>query len=226
MLIVPPPAAEQIVQILLSRFGTVLRRVRIAPVGLAPDRIDRVVLFPVALQRLFFLGLYNNCLSLTGAILCIWAYLRLRARVSSGAGVVLATLLLLTLGCQASGWMEAVVALGTMELTETGLRWRDGERGWPLVRRPAVTVLCGAPGAALFALFALWGPGDRHVTYGPRSARPSDRGFSRRSVRPDRTVDSPGQSRPGADADPALALSRRIITASGYRTRPIWARSI
>ena len=165
MLFVPPLAAEQIVQILC------LVSVPLAAL-LALRRLGRettwlaLFFFPVALQRMFFLGLYNYCLSLSGFLLCIWAYLRLRASFSIGDHVLLAAFLVVTLACQAAGWMEAMLALGVMTLAEVAVRWRAGEPAWPLMRLPSAMMLSCTPGLMLFAVYVLWGSGDRHVVYG------------------------------------------------------------
>ena len=166
MEIVSPLTAERVVQVLCVISIPLAARLTLR--RLDPDSgWIALFFFPVALERMFFLGLYNYCLSVTGCILCIWAYLRLRARVSVGNAAVLTALLLLTLACQAAGWLEAVLALGTMTATEAWLRWRAGEPSPAIMRSPIATLACLIPGALLFVPFALLGPGDRHVAYGP-----------------------------------------------------------
>jgi hypothetical protein len=166
MLVVPPLVSEQIIQIvclvsipLAARL--VLRRLNPDAGWLA------LFFFPVALQRMFFLGLYNYCLSLTGCILCIWAYLRLRQRSSIGDVALLTALLVVTLACQAAGWMEAALAIGTMVVMESLHRLRAREPVSAMLRVPVAVAVSLAPGAILFLLFALLSPGDRHVAYGP-----------------------------------------------------------
>jgi hypothetical protein len=164
MLIFPPLVTEQIVQIiclvsvpLAARM--VLRRLRPDAGWLA------LFFFPVALQRMFFLGLYNYCLSLSGCVLCVWAYLRLRQRTSVGNGALLAMLLIVTLGCQAAGWMEAALAIGTMAGIEALLAWLAREPLRETLRVPIAAAISLAPGTILFVLYALLSPGDRHVAY-------------------------------------------------------------
>lgn len=166
MLIVPPLVAEQTLQIVC--LVSVPLAARLTLQRLSPDAgWISLFFFPVALQRLFFLGLYNFCLSLTGCILCIWAYLRLRERASFANIAILALMLLVTLACQASGWMESVVAIGAMVTTESVLRLVAGERALVVTRLPALTLASLAPGAALFALFALQNVGNHDFFYGP-----------------------------------------------------------
>ncbi|HVZ07702.1 hypothetical protein [Rhodopila sp.] len=152
MLILSPAVAEQTIQILC--IGGVplagwllLRRLHPSAGWLA------LLLFPVALQATFLMGLYNYSLSISFCLLSIWAYLRLRERATAGAALLLAFLLLVTLASQAPGWIEAIAAIGTMTGVETGLRWLHGRnagamspgasRGKPL-REP----LAKSPGAA------------------------------------------------------------------------------
>ena len=166
MLIFPPLVTEQITQIIC--LVSVLLAARLTLRRLAPGAgWLALFFFPVALQRMFFLGLYNYCLSLTGCILCIWVYLRLRERTSATNIIALAAILVVTFACQASGWMEAALAIGTMVLTESWLQLRAGERIRAIAKLPVAALLSLAPGVVLFLLFALLGPGDRHVTYGP-----------------------------------------------------------
>jgi hypothetical protein len=166
MLIVPPLVAEQILQILC--LISVILAARLLLLRLAPDSgWIALFFFPVALERMFYLGLYNFCLSVTGCILCIWAYLRLRDRMSLANGAVLAGMAIVTLASQASGWLEAGLAIGTMAVTESLLQLRADETKRGFLRLPMAALASLVPSALLFMLFALWAPGDHHVTYGP-----------------------------------------------------------
>src|SRR3954453_16904028 len=72
MLVFPPLAAEQVLQILCVVSLPVAARLTLR--RLSPDAgWIALFFFPVALQRMFFMGLYNFCLSMTGCLLCIWA---------------------------------------------------------------------------------------------------------------------------------------------------------
>jgi len=166
MWIVPPLTAEQIVQGLC--LVSVPLAARLTLRRLAPESAwIALFFFPVALQRLFFLGLYNYCLSLTGALLCVWGYLRFRERGSIASGVLLSGLLFGTCACQAAGWIEAVLAIATMASIDAWLRWRAGEGVRAVIRQPAAVLSGMLPGIMLFGVYVLLGPGDGRIVYGP-----------------------------------------------------------
>ena len=118
-----------------------------------------VFFIPVALQRMFFLGLYNFQLSLIGCLLCLWAWVGLRDRPGVGRSVVLGVMLLLTLACQAVGWLEAGVAIAAMLAVDSLTRRFD-------LSRIAATCLACLPSVALFALFARNSVGGEELSYG------------------------------------------------------------
>ena len=123
--------------------------------------------FPVALQRLFYLGLYNFVLSMAGFLLCLWAWLRLREQPGPGRAAVLGALLLLTLACQASGWIEAqaaILAMLTVEALATVLRHGAGQSR--VLRVAVATGLATLPSLVLFAVFAASAVGDARTQYG------------------------------------------------------------
>lgn len=166
MLIFPPLVTEQIIQIVC--LVSVPLAARLVLRRLDPDAgWLALFFFPVALQRMFFLGLYNYCLSLSGCILCIWAFLRLRERISVVNIALLMVLLVVTQACQAAGWMEAALAIGTMIVVEMLSRLRAREPLWDIFRLPVAAAVSVAPGMILFLVYALLAPGDRHVAYGP-----------------------------------------------------------
>ena len=153
--IMPPAAAEATVQALCllgpPLAGLLLLR-RLSPHAgwLA------LFLIPLALQRLFFAGLYNYCLSFAGALLCLAAFLRLREHASLARLAVLAGLLLLTLACQAFGWLAAGLAIVLLLLA-------DSRGGW---RLRLAAALAAAPGLLLFLGFAMNPGPDRLIAYG------------------------------------------------------------
>ena len=166
MLLVPPLASEQIIQILC--IVSVILAARLVLRRLAPGSgWIALFFFPVAFERMFYMGLYNFCLSVTGCILCIWAFLRLRERRSLANGAVLGALAVVTLASQASGWLEAGLAIGTLTVTEALLQLRAGNPPRSVIRLPAAAAASLAPGAVLFVLFMLLTTGDQHITYGP-----------------------------------------------------------
>lgn len=166
MLIVPPLVAEQILQVVCLVSIPLVARLTLR--RLAPDAGWLALFFiPVALQNMFFMGLYNYCLSVTFCLLSIWAFLRLRNSLRVGDGVLLAIFLLIAFASQASGWMEAVVAIGTIVATDTVLRVYSGGSIRSAGRLPAATVAAMLPGLALFLAFMSTATGDRVVVYGP-----------------------------------------------------------
>jgi hypothetical protein len=163
--LLPPLAAEQALQAIcilsVPLAGWLLLR------RISPDRgWLAVFLIPVAMQRMFYLGLYNFCLSTAGFFLCLWAYLLLRQRASTVRALLLALLLLLTLVCQAFGWIAAMTAIGAMALSTTVARQRRRE---PLAHWLRDVVWVGAamlPGLGLFGMFLLQGASERGIEYG------------------------------------------------------------
>jgi hypothetical protein len=166
MLLFPPLVAEQIVQALCLLSIPLTARLTLRRLAPGSGWIA-LFFFPVALQRMFYMGLYNYCLSLTGCILCVWAFLRLRERRSVGNCILLAALLLVTLACQASGWMEAVVAVGTMSAFDIAWRFHHGETFRSALHLSAITLLTVIPGLLLFVRFAFAARGPHLTYYGP-----------------------------------------------------------
>lgn len=78
----------------------------------------------IAFHRLFFYGLYNFSLSMSGCLLCLWAYVRLRDSPGLGSAAALAGLLVLTLLCHAGGWMQAELGVAALAGTELLLALR------------------------------------------------------------------------------------------------------
>jgi hypothetical protein len=165
MKLLPPLAAEQALQAIcvlsLPLAGlAVLRRISPAAGVLA------VFFIPLAFQRLFFLGLYNFSLSMTGCLLAIWGYLFLRTRFSLARGMPLALILVATLACHPAGWMEAVIAVGTMAAADGAIQLkRTG--GIAHALRDIVTVAAAAfSSLVLFAYFLISGTGKSQIIYG------------------------------------------------------------
>ena len=165
MLIVPPLVAEQLLQVLC--LVSIPLAARLTLRRLAPDAGWLALFFiPVALQNMFFMGLYNYCLSVTFCLLSIWAFLRLQGSLRVSDGVMLGLFLLIAFASQASGWIEAVVAIGTIVTTDTALRMYSGESARSAVRLPAATLAAMLPGLVLFVAFMMTATGERVVVYG------------------------------------------------------------
>ncbi len=122
--------------------------------------------FPVALQKLFYLGLYNFSLSVVGFLLSLWAWLRLRERPGAGRTVVLSAMLLLTLACQASGWMEALAAILAIMTVEALAALRVATGLQDVRRLVGATALATLPSLGLFVAFAATAGGGAAMIYG------------------------------------------------------------
>ena len=119
--------------------------------------------FPLGLHQLFFLGLYNYCLSVTGFLLSMAALLWMQKRAGIWRAAAPAGALYFSYFSHASGFLAAMLALGVLTALSLVAAWRTGRaRPWGAlglhVRHAAVllsplplVVLAygGAPGAAL-----------------------------------------------------------------------------
>jgi hypothetical protein len=160
----PPATAEQVLQLVCVLSVPLAARLTLQRLSPGAGWLA-LFFFPVALQRLFFLGLYNFCLSVTGCLLCIWALLGLRRQISWSGAATLVALLLLTLACQASGWIAAALALGVLSGADAIRRLLAGQNLWRAVQWPAVAAACLVPSLLLFVRSA--GGGDGLLEYGP-----------------------------------------------------------
>ncbi len=159
---VPPPVAEQIVQLVCVLSLPLAGRLTLR--RLSPDAgWLALFFFPVALQRMFFLGLYNYCLSLTGFLLCIWVFLPLRESSSPLRLTALTLMLVVTQACQAAGWIVAAATIGTIAAAD--IIGNGGRR-----RHMARTAATLIPGAILFAAFVLRGDPSAGTAYGASAA--------------------------------------------------------
>ena len=180
MLVLPPLVAETALQILILAALPLAAWLTLGRCGQGAGWLA-LFFFPIALQRLFFLGLYNFCLSLIGLLLCVWAYLRLREAVLTDAPrrdgappatgfrwieasvparmAQLAVLSLLTFASHVSGWMAAALAVGTMVLVETAMRLRTGEAPSGILRLPVAVALALLPALLPAGLFLLQASG-------------------------------------------------------------------
>jgi hypothetical protein len=150
MAVFEPLAAENVLQIVCMVSVPLAARLLLGRIE--PEARWLAVFFiPVGLQRMFFLGLYNFSLSVTGFLLCLWAYLRLRESRRPGDAVLLGTLSLLTLGCHAGGWSEACLAVGVLLWAEAALRWRWGAPWDGLQRVAGLTALAAVPSVVAMA---------------------------------------------------------------------------
>jgi hypothetical protein len=161
--VLPPLAAEQALQ-LLCLLGIPVAA-RLVLVRIEPGAAWLALFcFPLAMQRMFFLGLYNFSLSLVLALLCLAAWLSLRQRPALWRAVLVGLLALLCFAAQVSGWIAALVALGTLAGIETLRRLGAGEAPRSAFGPLLLLLACLAPGLLLFLGFL--GQGEGGMAYG------------------------------------------------------------
>jgi hypothetical protein len=163
--VLPPLATEQALQLLILLGIPLAARLALGRLGPGAGWLALFFL-SVALQRLFYMGLYNYCLSVLGLLLSLWAWLRLRERTSAGFTVLLALLGLATLASHLSGWLAVMLTIGILAGVEALLRLLAREPPAAALCLPALTALALLPGIALAGLFALQATDVQEVRYG------------------------------------------------------------
>ncbi|MEJ8810650.1 hypothetical protein WKW77_06190 [Variovorax ureilyticus] len=122
--------AESIVQLLCLLAPTIaawcaLRAIRRDNAWLA------IFVFPLSLNQLFFLGLYNYCLSTAVFFLVVAAFWKLQEARSLAWSVGLGALLSLELTTHAGGFVAAMAGVGALTAGHVALAWRR-ERAGPV----------------------------------------------------------------------------------------------
>ena len=157
-----PDIAESVVQILCL----------IAPVAacwFAIGRIDpknvwlAVFVLPLSINQMFFLGLYNHCLSTAAFFLAIGTYFWMVKAPSILRALALAVSLMLTFFCHASGFIMAFAGIATMAAVSCVIpAFRDGSAR-RAIRRQIYTLVALLAPLPLAVLFLASGPrsGDR-----------------------------------------------------------------
>jgi hypothetical protein len=152
MRILSPGVVESLVQILCL----------CGPIAAAYFAISRinpknawlsVFVLPISLNQLFFLGLYNDCISTAVFFLAIGTYFWMAKSPSLLRATVLSATLLLAFVCHASGFIMSVAGIGTFAGTAFLLRWRRERQLLPalLDQRYALgAILVPFPLAGLF----------------------------------------------------------------------------
>jgi hypothetical protein len=110
---------------------------------------------PLSLNQMFFLGLYNHCLSTAAFLLTIGAYFWMNTAPSIRRALVVSGALLLAFQCHASGFIMGVAGLGAMTAARFVLMMRRGygpaQAAWEL-RCTLLSLLVPIFLAALFAI--------------------------------------------------------------------------
>ncbi|KQX01549.1 hypothetical protein ASC94_02730 [Massilia sp. Root418] len=85
--------------------------------------------FPLGLHQLFFLGLYNYCLSVAGFLLSMAALLWMQKRPGAWRTAAPISALYVTYFSHAAGFLAAVLALAAMTALSLAAAWRTGRTG-------------------------------------------------------------------------------------------------
>ncbi|MBO9652095.1 MAG: hypothetical protein J7605_26600 [Variovorax sp.] len=120
--------AESVIQVLCLLAPTAaawlaLRTVRRDNAWLA------IFVFPLSLNQLFFLGLYNYCLSTALFFIAVAVYWKLQAARSIGWAVTLGLVLGLVLTTHAGGFVASMVGIGALAAAQVVLAWRRERAG-------------------------------------------------------------------------------------------------
>lgn len=137
-----PAITESIVQVLCS-LGVVasgwfaLRQVSAG----APATWLTLLVFPLALSRLFFFGTYNFCLSVAGFLLVIGAFLRLQRQSTLWSALLVGAMFYLAFFAHAAGFVAAGLALGVVVLAQIVEARRAGAPFGTILRAQRLNVL-------------------------------------------------------------------------------------
>ena len=108
---------------------------------------------PISFNQMFFLGLYNHCISTAAFFLVIGTYFWMMKAPSIARAAVLAATLVLTFFCHASGFLMSVAGIDTLAATQVLLSWIRHRRILPAVKEHWYTFLASAAPFPLAALF-------------------------------------------------------------------------
>lgn len=122
---VAPDVAEAVVQLAcllgpVAGMAALLQQFRRRQVWVA------LFAFPLGLHQLFFLGLYNYCLSVTGFLLSMAALLWMQKRAGAWRAAAPVAALYFTYFSHASGFLAAMLALGVLTMVSCAAAWRTG----------------------------------------------------------------------------------------------------
>jgi hypothetical protein len=87
-----------------------------------------IFVLPISLNQMFFLGLYNHCISTAAFFVAIGTYFWMRKSPSLLRAIAVSGSLMLAFVCHASGFIMSVAGIGTLAGTAFFLRWRRERR--------------------------------------------------------------------------------------------------
>jgi hypothetical protein len=87
-----------------------------------------IFVLPISLNQMFFLGLYNHCISTAAFFLAIGTYFWMSKSPSLPRALALSGTLILAFVCHASGFIMSMAGIGTLAGTAIVLQWRRERR--------------------------------------------------------------------------------------------------
>jgi hypothetical protein len=112
-----------------------------------------IFLLPLAFNQMFFLGLYNHCLSLAAFFLALGTYYWMNKSPSLLRAVALSGALILTFFCHASGFIMTFMGIGVITATAAAMDFARHRRIFQALRRQRfalAAMLAPLPLAAIF----------------------------------------------------------------------------
>lgn len=94
-----------------------------------------IFVLPISFNQMFFLGLYNHCMSTAAFFVVIGTYIWTMKSPTAGRAGCLAGSLVLAFFCHASGFLMSVLGIQTVIFTEMGLCWYREQRLMPTIRK-------------------------------------------------------------------------------------------
>jgi hypothetical protein len=147
-----PNVVESLIQILCLAGPTLAAWFAISKINPQNAWLSILVL-PISLNQMFFLGLYNHCISTAAFFLVLGTYFWMRKSPSFPRAIALCGCLILAFVCHASGFIMSVAGIATFVGTAFLLRCRRDHRILPALieqRYPLGAMLVAFPLAGWF----------------------------------------------------------------------------
>ncbi|MFC5864661.1 hypothetical protein ACFPT7_20300 [Acidicapsa dinghuensis] len=114
-----------------------------------------IFVFPISLNQMFFLGLYNHCMSTAAFFIAIGTYIWMMKAPSVKRALCLAGSLVLAFFCHASGFLMSVLGIQALIFTEIALCWYREQHLLPTLRKHLhawIAMLAPLPLVALYLM--------------------------------------------------------------------------
>jgi hypothetical protein len=160
-----PAVAESLVQV-LGTLGVVASAwFALRQVSVQKDATWLTLLvFPLALSRLFFFGTYNFCFSVAAFLLALGSFLRLEARVTLWRALTVVAALYFAFFAHGAGFVAAGLAVAALALTQAVRALRAGVPWRTVARVQGINLLVLASPLPLVVL-SLGGNADAPIAY-------------------------------------------------------------